>query len=128
MLTFGFLPVFLNALQYLDLNLSVIDADAEEFLFLLLKIRLTFLSLADVLSSLGFGFYLTCFLDVMVVSLFEIGGADISWGLDVLATTLQHLDVVHPHLRVLDLVAVAVGYLDGVPIGVDVHLVGWSCT
>lgn len=68
------------------------------------------------------------FSHIAVVFLLEIGGADVLWRLNVSATTLQHLDVVYPHLRVIDLVAISVGYLDSVPIGLDVSLVGGSIT
>lgn len=128
MLTFSLLSVFLNTFQYLDLNLSVIDTNAEELLFLFLETRLPLLGFADVLGFLRLLLDGLEFSNVSVVFLLEIGGADVLGGLYVSATTLQHLDVVYPHLRVIDLVAIAVGYLDSVPIGVDVCLVGGSIT
>ena len=120
MLTFSLLSVFLNAFQNLDLNFSVIDTDAEELLFLLLETRLPLLGFTDVIGSLCLVLDSLKFLHIPVVFLLEIGGADVLGGLNVLVTTLQHLDVVNPHNGVLDFVAVAVGYLDGVPISLDV--------
>lgn len=93
-----------------------------------LEAGFTLLGFADVLGSFLPIFKNVNLLHIAVVFLLKVGWADVFRGLDVLATTLQHLDVVHPHLRVLDLVAVAHRYLDAVPIGVDVSLVGWSCT
>ena len=83
---------------------------------------------ADVLCSFLLVFKNVNLPHIAVVFLLKIGGADVLWRLNVSATTLQHLDVVYPHLRVIDLVAISVGYLDGVPIGVDVSLVGGSET
>jgi len=120
MLTFSLLSVFLNAFQYLDLNLSVIDTDAEELFFLFLETCLPLLGFADVIGFLLLLLDGLEFSHISVVFLLEIGGADVLGRLNVLVTTLQHLDVVNPHNGVLDLVAVAVGYLDGVPISLDV--------
>ncbi len=124
MLTFSLLSVFLNAFQYLDHNLSVIDTDTENFFFMLFETRLPLLGFADVLGSFLLVFKNVNIPQIAVVFLLKIGGADILGGLNVSATTLQHLDIIHPHLRVIDLVAITVGYLNSVPIGVDVSLVG----
>ena len=120
--------IVINGVNGLEFEVSGLDAESEET-------ALEFCELLLVsLGSLTFCLSAFCLSDavdllhIAVVSLFEIGGADVFWGLYVLTTTLQHLDVVHPNLRVLDLVAVAGGYLDGAPIGVDVRLVSWSCT
>ena len=128
MLTFSLLSVFLNAFQYLDLNLSVIDTDAEELFFLLFETRFPLLGFADVLGFLLLLLDGLEFSHISVVFLLEISGTDVSGRLNVLATSLQHLDVVYPHLRVIDLVTIAVGYLYSVPIGVDVCLIGGSIT
>lgn len=128
MLTFSLLSVFLNAFQYLDLYLSVIDTDTEKFFFMLFETRLPLLGFADVLGSFLLVFKNVNLPQIAVVFLLKIGRADILGGLNVSATTLQHLDVVYPHLRVIDLIAIAVDYLDRVPIVLDVSLVGGSIT
>ena len=59
---------------------------------------------------------------------FEVLGCYQRGRIEVFAHTLQHLDVVKPHSNVLKIVSVALGYLDGVPILVNIRLIGWSCT
>ena len=120
--------IVINGVNGLEFEVSGLDAESEET-------ALEFCELLLVsLGSLTFCLSAFCLSDavdllhIAVVSLFEIGGAYILRGLDVLATTLQHFDIVKPHSNVLELVSVALGYLDGVPIGVDVSLVGGSET
>ena len=64
---------------------------------------------------------------IFIVGGFEVLGCYQRRGIEVFTHTLQHLDIVKPHSNVLELVSVALGYLDGVPILVNIRLIGWSC-
>lgn len=120
--------VVVNAVNGVYFNLSVSHCQPEVAGFQFLEPGSVLNGLLTLFLLLFLPAQSVDLLHIFIVSLLEIGWADVLWGLDVFATTLLHLDVVYPHLRILDLVAVAVGYLDSIPIGVDVSLAGRSCT
>jgi hypothetical protein len=103
-----------------DFNLSVSHFHSEVAGF-------EFLELGFVLDGL-LTFFLSLLLDALAIDLshiyvvdyFEVIGCYQRGRIEVSAHTLQHLDIVKPHLRVFNLVAVALGYLNGIPILVNV--------
>ena len=112
----------------MDFNLSVSHFHSEVAGFEFLKLGFVLDGLLTLYFSLLLDALTVDFCHIYVVGGFEVLGCYQRGGIEVFAHTLQHLDIVKPNSNVLELVSVAFGYLDGVPIVLDVSLIGGSQT
>ena len=110
--------MFLHTLQYVNLDCAVRETDTKELGFKFLETLLVLHSLFAFLLYLLLVSLLVKFVLPAVVFPMQVGGANILRAVYVLAQSEEHIHIVAPYRNVLYVIAVASGYLIGLPTSV----------